>query len=281
MAKKRIGAIRRICIQSVALVLHNPILGNFFSGKLYQGSVKTVCVPGLNCYSCPGAVGACPVGALQNALSKHKPSVPLYVLGFLLLFGALLGRWICGFLCPFGFVQDLLYRIPFFRKVRSFRGDRWLRFLKYLVLVGLVVLLPLLYTNVPYFCKYLCPAGTLFGAVPLLSVDQLLSDQIGPLFWWKLIVLVVLLLLSLLIARPFCRYLCPLGAIYGLLNPVSLVSLSYDAEACVHCNKCSSVCPMALDPTKEPHSLECIRCGRCKNACPVNALHLGLPKRRP
>lgn len=280
MAKRNKGDWKRVCVQAISLVLHSPHIGNFFTAKLYRGEWKQVCVPGLFCYSCPGAAGACPMGALQNALGKSKPSFPYYVLGILLLFGILLGRAVCGFLCPFGFVQDLLYRIPFFKKVQSFRGERWFRLLKVAVFVFLVVLLPLLYTNVPYFCKYLCPAGTLFGAVPLLSVDQMLSDQIGPLFWWKLIVLVVLLLLSLLISRPFCRYLCPLGLLYGALNRVSVVQLTFSEEDCVHCGKCKTVCPMGIDPTSKHSSVECIRCGRCQNVCPTNALHLGLPKKR-
>lgn len=274
-AKKK-GDYKRVCVQAVSLVLHSPHIGNFFSARLYQGAGKHVCVPGLFCYSCPGAVGACPIGALQASFTKGRPTFPYYVLGILLLFGLLLGRTICGFLCPFGFVQDLLYRIPFFRKIRTFRHEPWLRLLKVAVFVFLVVLLPLLYTNVPYFCKYLCPAGTLFGAIPILSVEQLLSDQIGPLFWWKLIVLIVLLLLSLMISRPFCRYLCPLGLLYGACNRVALVELTFDADACVYCGKCREVCPMGIDPVTAHRSIECIRCGRCRNVCPTNALHLGI-----
>lgn len=273
------GERRRLLIQLFAALLQNANWKGFFTGTIYTGPLKQVCVPGLNCYSCPGAVGACPLGALQNALAAKKPSFPFYVLGYLLLFGALLGRAVCGFLCPFGLVQDLLFRIPFFRKLRTFPGEKYLRWLKYVVAALLVVLLPILYANVPYFCKYVCPAGTLFGAIPLLSMEQLLSDQIGPLFFWKLTVLVVLLLVSLLISRPFCRYLCPLGGLYGLFNRVALVRLRYDAAACTGCDRCVPPCAMGIDPKTQFDSVECIRCGRCANVCPTHALRLGLPKR--
>lgn len=270
------GEWKRLAVQAAAALLQNANLKGFFKGEIYRGTLKQVCVPGLNCYSCPGAVGACPLGSLQSALGKSKPTFPYYVLGLLLLFGALLGRFVCGFLCPFGLVQDLLYRIPFFKKIRTFPGERYLRPLKYVVAALLVVALPLLYTGVPFFCKYVCPAGTLLGAIPLLSVDQILSDQIGPLFWWKLTVLLVIVLVSLLISRPFCRYLCPLGGFYGLFNRVALVRLKRFESKCVHCDACVPVCAMGIDPKTQFDSTECIRCGRCARVCPTDALSLGL-----
>ena len=266
------GEWKRLTVQAAAFLLMNPKLHHFFLGTIEQGKTKSVCVPGLNCYSCPGAVGACPVGALQNALGAKKPSFPFYVLGFLLLFGILFGRWICGWICPFGLVQDLVYKIPFPKKIRTFKGDRTLRYLKYAVLLILVIALPLFDTLVPYFCKYLCPSGTLFGAIPLSLANAQLRGQIGFLFWWKVGVLIALLLLSLLISRPFCRYLCPLGAIYGLFNRFALVHLDYQKESCVGCRKCETVCAMGIDPKKQFESAECIRCGRCARTCPTGAL---------
>lgn len=265
---------KRRIIQICAAFLQNANLKGFATGTIYQGDLKRFCVPGLNCYSCPGAVGACPLGSLQSSLGRTQNRFPFYVLGFLLLFGAALGRAVCGFLCPFGLVQDLLYRIPFFWKVRTFRGEKYLRWLKYVLALVLVISLPLIYSGVPYFCKYVCPAGTLFGAIPLLSLDQLLSDQIGPLFWWKAIVLFVLLLVSLLLSRPFCRYLCPLGGFYGLFNRVALIRIEKKEETCVSCDGCASVCVMGIDPRTEFNSVECIRCGRCTDCCPTASLHL-------
>lgn len=274
------GERKRLIVQAVAFLLQNPKLHHFFLGTIETGGTKAVCVPGLNCYSCPAAIGACPVGSLQNAIGGgyKKPAFPFYVLGFLLLFGLTLGRWICGWLCPFGLVQDLVYRIPFFKKVRAFPFEKYLRWLKYAVLGVLVIGLPLYSAFkgvlVPWFCKLVCPSGTLFGAVPLMLSNAQLSAQIGFLFWWKIGVCAALLLLALLISRPFCRYLCPLGAIYGMFNRIALVHLDFTPDTCVGCGKCASVCPMGIDPVKQSNSAECIRCGRCARACPTASLAL-------
>lgn len=277
-AKRVKGEWKRLTVQAAAFFLMNPKLHHFFLGTIEQGKTKSVCVPGLNCYSCPAAIGACPIGSLQNTMNGgwKKPAFPFYVLGFLLLFGLTLGRWICGWLCPFGWVQDLIYRIPFFKKLRTFPYERFLRWLKYAVLGVLVIGLPLFSAFkgvlVPWFCKLLCPSGTLFGGIPLVLNNPSLRGQLGFLFWWKVGVLAALLLLSLLISRPFCRYLCPLGAIYGMFNRIALAHLRFDSEKCVDCGKCASVCPMGIDPRKQFNSAECIRCGRCARACPVDSL---------
>ena len=277
-AKRVKGEWKRLTVQAAAFLLMNPKLHHFFLGTIEQGKTKSVCVPGLNCYSCPAAIGACPIGSLQASMSGgyKKPAFPFYVLGFLLLFGLTFGRWICGWLCPFGWVQDLVYRIPFFKKFRTFRFERYLRYLKYAVLGILVIGLPLLSAFsgvlVPWFCKLLCPSGTLFGGIPLTLADSKLAAQTGFLFWWKIGVLLALFLLSLLISRPFCRYLCPLGAIYGLFNRIALVHLDYAPKQCVTCGKCETVCPMGIDPKTQFRSAECIRCGRCARACPKESL---------
>ncbi|HOV51232.1 MAG TPA: 4Fe-4S binding protein, partial [Candidatus Cryosericum sp.] len=129
---------------------------------MWKGSSKAVCVPGLNCYSCPGAWGACPIGSLQAVFTRTADRVSLYVAGLIALFGVFMGRLICGWLCPFGLVQELLYRVPS-RKVRI--GPTRLRFLKYAVLAVLVIAMPILLRSgavgTPWFCKLVCPAGTL------------------------------------------------------------------------------------------------------------------------
>jgi polyferredoxin len=175
------------------------------------------------------------------------------VFGFLTLVGALCGRFVCGWLCPIGLVQDLLHKIPFPKKIKTFRGDKLLRHLKYVILLVFVVLLPLFAVDIigngsPAFCKWICPAGTLEAGVPLALLDQGIRQAIGFLYTWKVTLLIVLLVLSVLIYRPFCKYLCPLGAIYALFNPVSLYRVQ-PGERC-------AACPMGCKPNER----ECIRC---------------------
>lgn len=276
--KKMKKETKRSWIQLMATVLINGYAIGFQKGSIFTGNSKAVCVPVLNCYSCPGALGACPIGSLQSVLSGYKRRIPFYVLGTIMLFGILLGRVVCGFLCPFGWVQDLLHKIP----VPKFRVpkkiDKYLRYLKYVVLLLLVLILPALLRDefgfgTTYFCKYLCPAGTLGGGIPLLLKNEGLRQSIGVLFHWKLFVLVMILLLSMFIYRPFCKYLCPLGAFYALFNRFSLYRLTVDKEQCVDCKACEKACKMGVEVTKNINSPECIRCGACMDACPKGCIH--------
>ena len=207
--------LRRKCIQLASALLYNANLPGFASGSIYKGPSKGVCVPGLNCYSCPGAVGSCPLGALQNALSSLPRKLPLYIAGFLLLIGVALGRVVCGFLCPFGLIQELLHKIPT-PKIKKSKWTRRLSWLKYVILVVFVVALPIWYAfakgmPVPAFCKYICPAGTLEGGFPLLSLRGEYRALAGALFGWKTLVCIVILVLCVFLYRAFCRFLCPLG----------------------------------------------------------------------
>jgi len=263
----------RFGIQAAAVLLQNANFKGFFTGRIYQGPIKQICVPGLNCYSCPGAVGACPIGSLQSFLNARTFRFPYYVVGLLIFFGAVLGRAVCGFLCPFGWIQELIALIPTPKKNR-FALDRPLRYLKYLVLAVLVIALPLSMKLVPYFCKYLCPSGTLAGWM-LAVRDSALRSQLGTLFTWKSTVLILVIVACLFVWRPFCKYLCPLGAIYGLFNRVSLFRMDLDRNRCIGCKKCASACRMCVDPSEQPNSAECIRCGDCVRACPARALQMG------
>lgn len=270
---------KRYTILTIATLLQNANFRGFFTGKIYQGPIKNVCVPGLNCYSCPGAVGSCPIGSLQGFLSGLKFRFPYYVVGLLIFFGALLGRAVCGFLCPFGFLQELLHKIPGVPKQNHFRFDRQLRKLKYAVLILLVIVLPSVYALTPFFCKYLCPSGTIAGIL-LAARDGMIRSQLGGIFVWKLLVLLWIAAVCLIIWRPFCKYLCPLGAIYGLFNKVALYRNELDRDKCVSCGKCARVCRMGIDPSREPNSAECIRCGDCVHACPTQALSCGFRRRK-
>ena len=266
------GQSRRTLIQCIAALVQNAYLPGLLNGVIYQGKSKLLCVPGLNCYSCPGALGACPMGSLQAALGR-RGRFPAYVLGTLLLFGVGLGRLVCGFLCPFGLLQDLLAKVPLPKIRIPRRLDRPLRYLKYVVLILLVVLAVLL--REPAFCKYLCPAGLLEAGLPLTSLNQQLSGMRGTLFYVKLGVLILIVLLSLIIFRPFCKYLCPLGAFYGLFNGAGFYRMRVEETKCVRCGKCQKACPMDVDVVKHPNSPECIRCGKCRDACPTKAISSG------
>ena len=262
-------------IQAGATLLTNIHLPNFLKGGLYQGKGKAICVPGLNCYSCPAASGACPIGSFQAVVGSSKFRFSYYITGFLILLGVLLGRVICGFLCPFGWFQELLHKIP--TKKLSTKKLKPLTYLKYVVLLVMVVLLPVLVTNQlgmgdPFFCKYLCPQGVLEGAIPLSMANAGIRAALGSLFTWKFIVLLTVIVLSIVFYRPFCKWLCPLGAFYALLNKVSLFQMQVDQSKCVSCGKCAKVCKMDVDVTKSPNHTECIRCGMCIRACPTDAV---------
>ncbi|MDO4280995.1 MAG: 4Fe-4S binding protein [Peptococcaceae bacterium] len=275
------GSRRRLGIQLLFAALFNGYAVGFAKGQIFTGASKGICVPVLNCYSCPGALGACPLGAMQAVAGGYKHNFSFYAVGSVMLFGVLLGRLICGFLCPFGLVQDLLQRLPV-PKIRVPKGiDGALRYLKYVVLVVFVLAMPVFVTNAfglgaPAFCKWICPAGTLGGALPLLSTNASLRATVGALFGWKLGVLVAIVILSTLIQRPFCKYLCPLGAIYGLCNRVSFYQQRVDHTVCVGCGACERACPMQIDVRRAPNSAECIRCGACRDACRAHAISAGV-----
>lgn len=195
------------------------------------------------------------MGSLQNALAGRSHGFPFYVLGTLITIGALFGRIVCGWLCPFGLVQDLLFKIPPKKKIRRLPGEKYLRKTRYVVLVVMCILLPMLAkgsygVGMPWFCKWICPSGTLLGGIPLLALNEELRSVIGWLFTWKLFILVVIITGSILMYRPFCRYICPLGAIYGLMNPVSLVRMRVSKSRCVGCGACQKACGLIYPYTR-------------------------------
>ena len=275
-------------IQALATLATNANLKGFFEGRIYTGNTKVACVPGLNCYSCPGAVGSCPIGSLQAVIGSKKFSISYYVFGIMILIGALLGRLVCGLLCPFGFVQDLLYKIPTPKFKIPEKIDRPLRYLKYAILLVFVILLPMFLTNqfglgAPYFCKLICPAGTLGGALPLLATNEGLRSTIGVLFFWKLSILIVIVALSIFTYRPFCKYICPLGAFYSFFNKIGFYKMEFVPDKCINCGLCEKSCKMDINVRANPNSLECIRCGACTAACRHDALvmtYAGLGKKK-
>ncbi len=282
--KGKIQDIRRKLIQIAAFGFTNSRMSDFATGKLYTGRWKNFCAPGLNCYSCPAATLSCPVGALQAVNGSMRFDFSFYVIGILLAFGVLLGRAVCAFLCPFGLFQELLYKIKLPGKDKKKRKlPAWSRWIKYIVLFGMVLLGPVVLTNSvgsgdPLFCKYICPAGTLEGGIPLILTHPELRKALGWLFSWKMAVLIAVVTGSIFVQRFFCKILCPLGAFYAICNHFSFYHISVDQKKCIHCDRCEAVCPMDVDPVKTPCSGECICCGRCAAHCPASAITLGYGK---
>ncbi|SHK65335.1 4Fe-4S binding protein [Hespellia stercorisuis] len=280
----------RLWVQIGFAALTNGYVLGFTNGRIYQGSTKALCVPGLNCYSCPGALASCPIGSLQAVLGSRDFSFSFYVIGFLMIVGAFFGRFVCGWLCPFGLVQDLLHKIPLprilhLRKRNNLPGHRYLKFLKYVILVVFVLIMPMFVLDIigqgsPWFCKLICPAGTLEAGIILPLLNPSLQSAIGWLYTWKIMLLVVILVLSIFVYRPFCKYLCPLGAIYGCFNPIALYRFRIDESSCIGCHACQRACPMEIPVYESPNNAECIRCGKCRKACPTGCIHTTLEKKR-
>jgi len=224
------------------------------SNNLVELTTKSVCVPGLNCYSCPSAGGACPMGSIQHFIALKQ--VPWFAAGSMLAVSAVIGRMPCGILCPFGWLQDLLY------KIRSFKLElpAWTHHLKFgflVIVAGVIVFL----TGQTWFCK-LCPAGIFGAGIPQILLNPQLVRLLGWLFVAKLAILAVTLSLSVFTKRPFCR-ICALGAVFSLGNHVSFLKLRVDKANCNQCDMCYRVCPMGIRPYLNPQSTACIRCLEC------------------
>ena len=267
---------KRRLIQVYAALLYNAHIKGYIKGDIYTGPTKNVCVPGFNCYSCPGAIGACPLGALQNALASSDKRAPWYMLGILMLYGLTLGRTICGWICPLGLIQELFHKLPT-PKIKKSRFTHGLSYLKYVILGVFAIGIPLAYSvqrfPVPGFCKYICPAGTFEGAMGLLAnpVNAEKFSILNILFTRKFIIMVLIFTACIFCYRAFCRFLCPLGAIYGLFARLSVLGVKVEADKCTGCGRCVSHCQMDIQHVGDH---ECISCGSCIDVCPTKAISM-------
>src|SRR6056300_686365 len=252
-------------IQTIFALLVNGSWSFPFTRTIYQGPLKVVCSPGLNCYSCPAATTYCPIGSLQQmmagiriALENGQNFFGFYVVGTMGVLGGAFGRLICGWACPFGLIQELLHKIP----SKKFNIPQKLNYIKYGFLLLFVIVLPLTVVDAfgygeLWYCKYFCPAGTLEAGLPMLMLQPALRQTIGSLFFSKLTILIAFIIWSVLASRPFCRIFCPLGAFYALFKNLKLVKLRLVEEKCTQCEACHSVCPMGVKFNESPENAEC------------------------
>jgi len=274
---------KRRLTEILAAIGFNLDLPSLLKGQISQAKTKGICLPVLNCYSCPAAIGACPIGSLQNSLNSLRYNLKLgqkqlglYVVGSLGLVGVIGGRLPCGWLCPFGLLQELIYKIP----VPKLKIPTFLTYLRYAVLLVLVILLPLLLVDSfgqgsPWFCKFVCPTGTLEAGVVLALINPELRSQLGFLFAWKVSLLVLFLIWMALSQRPFCRTICPLGTILGFFNGISAFEIKVDLDNCLVCNACQRACPVDIKIYQNPGSSQCIRCLQCQEVCPTGCITSG------
>ncbi len=305
-----------------AVVLNAYILAYLQNKVIYQGFLKSIPEPVLNCYGGPLSVFACPMGSLQQVIGTHQ--IPFYIIGFFIIIGIFVGRMACAWICPFGLIQDLLYKIktvklqlPKFAPVLTMTFFifgylvahflltnlaliwrilavtgfvvlgivldnliKWkiakfdITYIKYLILIGVAVIFAY-YTQEPWFCK-LCPQGTLQAGIPLVLWDPYsqLRRLVGWLYYTKITILAVTLLLSIPIKRPFCRVICPIGAIYAPFNKFSLLHLRLKTQKCTVCRLCEKVCPMGIEVHENPNQLDCIRCFECVWRCRPRSIEI-------
>ena len=263
------------------------VLSLIFANSYVLRGWKGFCYPALNCWACPGANFACPIGALQNAASDASyriagagdpvrgvlAAIPIYAIGTLLLFGAVLGRMMCGWLCPFGWLQEQVGRL----RRKKLQIPNALSYVRYAVLVVLVFIVPY-FTNDPWFSK-LCPQGALQGGLlqPLFQPE--LRSMMQEWWWLKQGILVATLVAMVFWRRPFCGVICPLGAIFSLFHRYSAWDIRWQEENCVHCMWCVEHCPQGIDPRYEVNGHKCVGCLECQK-CPYDAIY-SAPKWAP
>jgi ferredoxin-type protein NapH len=262
--------------QIAAAIAQNGYFPAYFTSFLYQGFLKGGCTPTLNCYACPSAFMSCPIGSLQNFAIRRQ--FPFFLVGFFGVVGMGVGRMTCGWLCPFGLLQDGMKKIS----RRVVRLPDWVGSFKYVSLVVLAIALPFFLAE-SWFSK-VCPAGGIEGAIPwavagALKVPALggmdVGSMLGTMFWVKMGILALFLVAMVFVKRPFCRTSCPMGAVFSLFNRLSFVRLKVDEGLCNKCDFCRDVCPVDLHAYDQVDSPECIKCLECVK-CPSGAIKVKL-----
>ena len=231
--------------------------------------LHTMCSPVFHCYACPLSTFACPIGVLAQFGALHV--FPFIAVGLLVAVGAFFGTLICGWACPFGFLQDLTAKVP----TPKFDLPKYTGYFRYVMLIGTVLAIPYFFgESHPLFVCRVCPAGALEAAVPTMAGQAIAGQEVVWPNAVKLTILALFLIAIFFMKRPWCRVLCPLGAIFSLFNRVSAFFLRFNTEKCTHCDRCHKLCEYGIEPEKTPNDLHCIRCLECTK-CSPEALNLG------
>ena len=177
----------------------------------------------------------------------------------LIIVAFITGNLFCGKVCPFGYLQDLLYKIPFFVKIKTFKADKYLRLIKYVFIAINAVVLPIL----------------AFLGIYQMSQNGMRNSEMTGNNPIMIIYTVAFIVLTIIIQRPLCKYLCPGGAWFSIFNKISLYKYKTLAVNCTECGVCTKKCKMDIIPYKNNNSIDCIRCGNCKKVCNHNAIISG------
>jgi ferredoxin-type protein NapH len=229
----------------------------------------TMCSPVFHCYACPLSTFACPIGVIAQFGALHI--FPFIAVGLLIAVGAFFGTLVCGWACPFGFLQDLFAKVP----TPKFDLPKFTGYFRYVILIAAVLVIPYFFgEGHPLFICRICPAGALEGAVPNMVSQAVTGKDIIWPNMLKLSILVLFLIAVFFIRRPWCRVLCPLGAIFSLFNRFSAFFLRFNAAKCTDCKRCHKLCKFGIEPEKSPNDLRCIRCLEC-TGCSPQALTIG------
>lgn len=263
-------------LQIKRLISHISFL---FAANLGALGFKTgFCYPFFYCNACPAATSACPLRAIEVGVSEGNfkwklITYPLLTIGTI---GVLTGRAVCGWACPIGLLQRITGRSARFlkrkftiiKKLGQHKIERYLRYAKYFVLIGLVVMTPIL---IGFMFTDICPVGVLTGTIPIMILNP--GKYVPNIFFYvALVIFILFFVLIFTVERGWCRYFCPVGALLAPFNKVSFLHISVDKKECTNCNLCSEVCPMGIDVPNMHRDPECILCGKCVNACPKNII---------
>ncbi len=296
--------MKRTLLRRITQILGVILPNSFFKAwsgdpQIYQGKLKAYVSPLLNCYACPSAVVSCPAGSAQHFIALK--AIPFYVLGVVGLVGVLLGRATCGWVCPFGFLQDMEFKLGRKLKLPHIRLPGWIEYGKFFFLIVFVIIAPLVsvtpiideetgetmtYVDTEtgkteeifepgqtWFCK-ICPQGALEGGIPQVLLHPELKGLLGRNYLIKMIILGLFLIAFLMMRRPFCRGMCPVGAFLGLFNGISLLQFHVEQDRCRACMLCYYDCPTEHNIFKSPNGHACIRCGNCLDACNHKAVRV-------